>query len=79
MSIISQFQKQIKTSMLQKHHFKFHTKKKESKKMQLLHPLDWGQLKSIVDINKYLLTFYLRGDEHVPVVDKLQFDLRNKK
>ena len=58
MSIISQFQKQIKTGMLQKHHFKFHTKKKESKKMQLLHPLEWVQLKSIVDINKYLLTFY---------------------
>jgi len=60
MSIISQFQKQIKTGMLQKHYFKFHTKKKESKrkKMQLLHPLDWEQLKSIVDINKYLLTFY---------------------
>ena len=81
MSIISQFQKQIKTSMLQKHYFKFHTKKerKQVKENATTASLGLGIAENHSRNQQIFTDFLLREDEHVPVIDKLKSDLRNKK
>ena len=81
MTIISQFQKQIKTDMLQKHYFKFHTekKRKQVKENATTASLGLGIVEKHSRNQQIFTDFLLRGDEHVPVMDKLQSDLRNKK
>ena len=62
--------------MLQKHYLKFHTKKKENAASA---SPGLGIAEKRSRHQQIFTDFLLRGDEHVPVINKLQSDLRNKK